>query len=363
MAASARALARRMASTDDAVDVSHVCKLTRAAGKQFYAEHDARAGELYERAIAAAEALRQPDCLIVARLRCSYLETRYSMTLSARPGDDSDDAKRFVLGRALALFQAHLPGVFETVERRRAAGTLHHGCCRAHEAEWHEDCLRSGSTLSGEPDEEASLLQTAQLVGVAAHLAAARHAISALLVCLESEVMEEPLLGRCLDVVKQSLQLELERRRRARPGTHTYMSSDEKIFLHKFRSQLLLNLKAAEPRYARILAAWRDVEQSGLLQVVPIERELERNARDCKSLADAQAAKDAGVPLRTCALPSCGAREAHVARFKKCSGCGMVVYCSKQHQTEHWPAHKAARKAARKAASQAAAEGSASQDA
>ena len=78
------------------------------------------------------------------------------------------------------------------------------------------------------------------------------------------------------------------------------------------------------------------------------------------SLADAQAAQNKGAPLRACALPSCGAREAHVAHFKKCSACSQVVYCSKQHQTEHWPAHKAACKAARKAASQAAADGGAS---
>ena len=54
--------------------------------------------------------------------------------------------------------------------------------------------------------------------------------------------------------------------------------------------------------------------------------------------------------LRSCALPCCGATEAHVSHFSKCAACQGVVYCSRAHQLEHWPAHTAACKAARKAA-------------
>ena len=131
-----------------------------------------------------------------------------------------------------------------------------------------------------------------------------------------------------------------------------------------FRQVLLPYLKPDEPRSARLLTAWRSLQQCGLLQELEVEQAGECCERTYKSLAAAQAAKEAGVPLRVCALPSCGAREAHVAHFKNCGACGGVVYCSKAHQAEHWPAHKAACKAARKAASQhATGEGGASQDA
>jgi hypothetical protein len=67
--------------------------------------------------------------------------------------------------------------------------------------------------------------------------------------------------------------------------------------------------------------------------------------------ADAAAA-DPG--LRRCGLVSCGAREAHPNHFKTCAACKRIAYCSKEHQTEHWPSHKTACKAARKKAAAAA---------
>ena len=57
--------------------------------------------------------------------------------------------------------------------------------------------------------------------------------------------------------------------------------------------------------------------------------------------------------LRSCALAGCGAQEAHVSQFGKCSACKTVSYCCREHQQAGWPAHKAACKAARKAAAAA----------
>ena len=47
--AAARVAQRAMAQVESNVDVSHVCKLTRAARKQYFAGHHARAVELFER--------------------------------------------------------------------------------------------------------------------------------------------------------------------------------------------------------------------------------------------------------------------------------------------------------------------------
>ncbi len=40
---------------------------------------------------------------------------------------------------------------------------------------------------------------------------------------------------------------------------------------------------------------------------------------------------------RMCAAEGCGATEG----LRKCSGCGAVRYCSREHQVAHWAAHKA----------------------
>jgi len=66
--------------------------------------------------------------------------------------------------------------------------------------------------------------------------------------------------------------------------------------------------------------------------------------------AAARAAASAPELLRSCALASCGAKEAHVSHFSRCAACKTVVYCSKTCQTADWPDHKKACKAARKAA-------------
>ena len=114
-----------MAQADGAIDVSHVCKLTCAARKQDFANHIARAVELYECAVAAAKlALDQPDCLIVANLRSWCLATQYQMTWRSLSDDKSDDALRDAYVQARAPLLAHLLGVLETLERRHAGGTL-----------------------------------------------------------------------------------------------------------------------------------------------------------------------------------------------------------------------------------------------
>jgi hypothetical protein len=71
------------------------------------------------------------------------------------------------------------------------------------------------------------------------------------------------------------------------------------------------------------------------------------------SVAKAQA-DNAARGLQSCA--NCGAREVHVAHFKRCAACKGVVFCSKDCQLANWPQHKAACKVARKAAAAGAAD-------
>jgi hypothetical protein len=96
--------------------------------------------------------------------------------------------------------------------------------------------------------------------------------------------------------------------------------------------------------------SFRRLQQSGVLERRGVDAAMERNSLGVDASDSAAAAAAAAPGLQCCALESCGAREAHPAHFKSCAACRGPVYCSKEHQTEHWPSHKAACKAARKAA-------------
>jgi hypothetical protein len=109
---------------------------------------------------------------------------------------------------------------------------------------------------------------------------------------------------------------------------------------------------------ARIIAAWRHLQRSGMLE----QRRLLTNGlsvaeRFCEEVTAAAATASAASGRRDCALPSCDAREAHVSHFKLCAACKTVVYCSKAHQAEDWKRHRKEEcKAARAAAAAAEAE-------
>jgi hypothetical protein len=44
--------------------------------------------------------------------------------------------------------------------------------------------------------------------------------------------------------------------------------------------------------------------------------------------------------LRRCALPACGAQEAHPKLFKLCGRCRGAAYCCAAHSVEDWKRHK-----------------------
>jgi len=105
----------------------------------------------------------------------------------------------------------------------------------------------------------------------------------------------------------------------------------------------------------QIWDAWARVQADGVLQRrglhvfdVDLTSAYEQDRRNL----EAANARQARRGLRSCGLASCGAKEAHVNHFKRCSACKTIVYCCKEHQLEDWPAHKAACKAARKAAAE-----------
>jgi DNA topoisomerase IA len=96
------------------------------------------------------------------------------------------------------------------------------------------------------------------------------------------------------------------------------------------------------------------LRQSGVLEkrglVSGVVAQTFAHLQEKKGRADRErAAAAAAGRLQSCTLAGCGAREAHVSHFGKCSACKAAVYCCREHQQADWPAHKAACKAARKA--------------
>ena len=99
-----------------------------------------------------------------------------------------------------------------------------------------------------------------------------------------------------------------------------------------------------------LAGAWQRLQRSGVLHARHIEMSIESLAAEQQAF-EAAIQKSLNAPgLRTCALPGCGAREAHPTHFKSCAACRTVVYCCREHQVAGWPGHKKACKAARKAA-------------
>ena len=358
-----------MASAVSDVNVSHVSALTCAARRQAAVKHFARSKELFECALAAAEALGQPDCLIVANLRQLHLELQRDMLSSGVTGED-DTFKLAAAVALVSLLEARLPAVLETLERRRAQGTLCAGRCRAHEVAWSAGFLQAEALARSKADDEGfgaeerkdklfdwektddeTVSQHAQYVGVEAYFGAAHTAVNAAK-WLTQMRPHDAFTARCLSFLEHALQFALQpESRRYSNQTKEMHTSVESDFLHDIRTNLLPLLKPEAPGCAGVLAAWRDLELDAPLLHELLGEEMRADLdRRATASADAQAAKDASKLLRACALPSCGAREAHVAHFKKCGGCGVVFYCSQAHQAEHWPSHKAACKAVRKAA-------------
>ena len=98
-----------------------------------------------------------------------------------------------------------------------------------------------------------------------------------------------------------------------------------------------------------IAGAWQQLLRSGVLQTRRIEEAIQCILHT-ETAYHAAMHKSLNAPgLRTCALPGCGAKEAHPTHFKSCAACRTVVYCCREHQVAGWPSHKKACKVARKA--------------
>ena len=119
------------------MDLPAVNAFVKQATAAECANRDARAAELWGRAVVAAQALRQPDCLVAAFLRCLRCKALlFSSSLGEKLGMEAV-AKREAEAKRLRtwelVYATELPAILSCIERRRTTGTLDPGTCREYE--------------------------------------------------------------------------------------------------------------------------------------------------------------------------------------------------------------------------------------
>ena len=245
---------------------------------------------------------------------------------------------------------ALLSGAMQSLERRRAAGTLLEGKCAAAEEAWRaKELQRDYADFTA-----ADAASWAALFGYEEFLRAA-------MVALDVLSRARLFAAECSDVLLRSFAQHIlyAAELMQQPRRHGDVAIDvEADFAALLRFAVVdAGVDGVGASLVQLLAgAWQRLQRSGVLQARRIEEQMRLRA-SVHTAADAVLQKNLTAPgLRTCALDGCGAREAHPAHFKSCAACRTVAYCSKEHQVEGWPSHKKACKAARKAAAAAAEE-------
>ena len=262
--------------------------------------------------------------------------------------------------RVLALLQR----AFETLQRRRDAGTLPAGACRPAEVAWYAARIKSRSRLDNPEalyaSSHALLEQTAPFIGHEAYLQAGWVA-QCLLCMLRSADMADAKMQLAAIAVTALDLMALPRPRWTPFQQEPPLPSERALYNAMTVVIAQADSMAAEARQL-LPAAWARLHASGVPRTLGLERKA-MNISGAWDEDDEEEDVAAGAALRPCALEGCGACEVHPAQYKHCAACKQPVYCCKEHQVAQWPVHKAACRAARKAAAAAAEDGAGPSDA
>jgi hypothetical protein len=309
-----------------------------------------RAVELYERTLAAAEAaLPQHDSLIVAELLNLSAESRCIMRAHAAvreagfgfgdtdAWDEAEHAAWREDGRALALC-------------RRALALLH-------------DRWRAGTLLTPSPQEREYFAATCNYDAhnnrvvpdaVRARLINAAGAHVYIDCAADAAVLWPPLPSAAEDdarvrAIYGACGVALHMRTTAHGLASTLLTATAGLSC----LELLQYMFGSEPSQRSLLQRMRDAcgmthNEEALLRALAQALEQNRGIATDVVTWDAQREVQLAVAdlarhgLRRCALPGCGATEAHPKAFKVCGRCKAAAYCSAAHQQADWRRHKRA---------------------
>jgi hypothetical protein len=266
--------------------------------------------------------------------------------LSAAKSETPERA-RALRHRALAEL---LPVEMAVVERRRLAGTLLQGKCAPHEVEYSRQFL--GAVGACDANIAAPY---AQSMGYDSCLRVAHLGLFWLYLAHERNNVEPPTAAQTQQIFSSAVNaLDLVSKPRLNPRLEGDLSFEVEVaLLNEVREALKRdNVHSIREHRDALAGALGRLMDSGVVE----ERGMEDAVQDTllrTDLLHAKALAEKEAPgLHPCA--HCGARELHVAHFKRCSACKGPRFCGKDCQLANWPAHKAACKAARNAAAGAA---------
>jgi hypothetical protein len=310
-----------------AATVAPLLQLRRAAKKAEKLARYARAVELYERALAAAELALPRDSFIIAAL-LDELITTFHRAAQVNPSS-AETAERIESSLRLLLL-------------------LH--------ARW-----RAGTFFSPTPEEVAYFVEDeypglpAQMCGAFLYITATQDVVEIQRFfppCTPAEA--EARLQGLYGALRASLEMDargmLERNPRTgeawpaafeiiallKTAVHRLVTaalSDETSMLLRMRATC--GLSAAEETALRQLAERHKAAHQRNEQEMPKRREV------VKAMTQQAAAADAARHgLRRCALPACDAQEPHPKLFKLCGRCRGAAYCCAAHSKEDWKRHK-----------------------
>ena len=306
--------------------------------------HLQRAAENFGRGAEAACALGADN------LAALFMQLRHANVLAAlATAPNAASINPHILAGHRAECIALLSGAIAALERRRAAGTLLEGKHAAMEEAW-----RAALWQQLNPNMSAAKAASlAVLVAYEQYLTAAKDALDVLSrACRFAAECSDSQFESFAQHVVQAAELMQQPRR----GHNDLAMDIEAQFTKALRAAVAdASVSQLDARLVQLLAgASQRLQRSGVLQARRIDERIASIAPKQQSFRAAVQSSLTAPGLRSCALPGCGAREAHPAHFKSCAACRAVVYCCREHQVAGWPAHKKACKAAREAAAEEA---------
>jgi hypothetical protein len=315
------------AAGDADAAVVPLLRLKRVAQKAEKLARYARALELRERALAAAELAQPRDSLIIAALLCDVSSTHIHVS-NANPS-----SRAFVEGMIVKL------RVYQLLHARWHAGTLF--APTAEEVAYFVE--------NEYPALPAQMCGAFFFIDVAQFLAhrwrfflppytlaeAEARLYGALRAALETDARgmleRNPCTGQAWPAASM-VAVTVSFLKIAVHDLVAYALSDEAGMLLRMRA---CGLTAAEETALRQLAERYKAMAERIRQELPKEQE------DSTAKWQQTAAADtARYGLRRCALPACNAQEPHPKLFKLCGRCRGAAYCCAAHSVEDWKRHK-----------------------